>query len=106
MPTYNVKMPIIAQKSDNIGIIFSNQKLLNVLEDDLLWLECIPSYENGKFVNINTKRLFSIASFREAGETYKNIFKDKYKSNFGEVWFLNKLFTILNRQNRLKEIGI
>jgi hypothetical protein len=76
-----------------------------VLEDDFLWLESIPSYENGKYININTDRLYSICYLKEASETYKNIFKDEYKNNFGEDW-LNKVFTILNRQNKLKELGI
>jgi hypothetical protein len=83
-----------------------NTHSIYVLEDDFLWLECIPSYENGIFFNINTKNLFSISSLKEASVTYKTIFKDKYRNNFGEDWMLNKSFTILNRQNRLKEIGI
>jgi hypothetical protein len=88
-----------------------SDKVLNihsiyVLEDDFLWLECIPSYESGKFVNINTTNLFSISSLREASVTYKTTFKDKYRNNFGEDWMLDQLFTVLNRKNRLKEIGI
>lgn len=84
-----------------------NTHSIYILEDDLLWLECIPSYNGSKFININMTNLFSVSSIKEAGETYKNIFKDnKYKNNFGEDWMLDKVFTILNRQNKLKELGI
>jgi hypothetical protein len=81
-----------------------NNHSIYVLENDLLWFECIPSYEYGKFININTDRLYSIKSLKEASEIYKKLFNEDNK--FGETWFLNRLFTILNRQNKLKELGI
>lgn len=87
-----------------------SNKVLNihsiyVLENDLLWFECIPSYDGNKFFNIDGTNLFSVSSLKEASETYKSVFKDKYKNNFGEDW-VDKVFTILNRQNKLKELGI
>lgn len=84
---------------------FSNQSFW-VLEDDLLWLESIPSYENGSYVSIKTKNLFSVRSLKETSDTYKITFKDKYKNNFGEDWFLDEIFPILNREMKLKELGI
>lgn len=81
-----------------------NTHSVYVLEDDFLWLESIPSYENGKHININTDRLYSIRSLKEASEIHKKLFNND--SKFGETWFLNRLFTILNRELKLKEIGI
>jgi hypothetical protein len=83
-----------------------NNHSIYVLQDDFLWLECIPSYDGNKFFNIDGTNLFSVSSLKEASETYKSVFKDKYKNNFGEDWMLDKVFTILNRQNKLKELGI
>lgn len=81
-----------------------NAHSVYVLEDDFLWLECIPSYENGRHININTDRLYSISSLKEASEIHKKLFNND--SKFGENWFLNRLFTILNREIKFKEIGI
>jgi hypothetical protein len=91
--------PTISDKVFDTHTIF-------ILENDFLWHEAVPSYENGKFFNIFTNRLYSISSLNEASKTYKNLFKEKYRHNFGEDWFLDSTFTILNRENKLKEIGI
>lgn len=79
-----------------------NTHSIYIIEDDYLWHESIPFYENGNFHMNNTNRLYSISSLKEASKTYENLFKDGLR--FGG--FLDSLFTILNREKKLKEIGI
>jgi hypothetical protein len=93
-------------KTDNIRSYLSHKMSISILENDFLWLESIvPLYENGNTITINTNRLFSISSLKEASNTFKSIFKDKYRHNFAEDWFLDKLFIILNREKKLKELN-
>jgi hypothetical protein len=81
---------------------YENGLKLLVLENDIIWYEAIPSFKDGKFYWISREsRLFSLRSVRERSDLYEKLF-----NIFNEFDFFSELYKILDRNDKLKKLGI
>lgn len=91
-------------KTESSSNVINNHSFL-VIKNDILWFEVIPTFKDGFYFNkiSDPVRLYSIRSLKEASELNKKI---GVYNKYGELWFLNQVYSILNREQKLKEIGI